>query len=252
MPIQITYSRTSRLFAAAAGLFVTTALMSAPVAAQDISGMDSQDIRSMTPLGSLHATVGTETLEWTTLHGEVDGETLASASWQPITMPESPMARMMANMDEEQRRQMEETMGAAGVGVDRQYVRIRITGFDPESGKVQRAGMLSIELGMLATRDIDAVHAQPHQADVSYYRKTDDGVTLLVADTRSAGATTTVDFDHLELNDGKGSAEGRFSADLCPMRQVVRNTIEPESCITLEGEFTTRLTEQEAVSMTGQ
>ena len=252
MPILLTHSRPGRGLSASAALLVAASLTTASVAAQDISGMASQDIRSMTSLGSLHARIEDQAQEWVILGGEVDGEMLASASWQPITMPESPMARMMATMDEEQRQQMEQAMGASGMGVDQQHVRLRIAGFDPESGQVQRAGMLSIELGMLATRDMDAVHSRMHEADVSYFRKTDDGVSLLVADTRSAGARTGVEFDRLELSGDTGFAEGRFSADLCPMRQVVNNTIDPESCLSIEGEFATQLAAEEAVNAMGQ
>lgn len=252
MPILITPFHIRRTSVAAAGLLVGASMMTASVAAQNLSAMDSQDISSMNALGSIQARVGNQTEEWVTLGGEVAGEMLASASWQPITMPESPMARMMATMNEQQRQQMEQAMGASGMGVDRQYVRLRIAGFDPESDQVQRAGMLSIEVGMLATNDMDAVHARMHEADVSYFMKTDDGTRLLVADTRSAGATTGVEFDRLELNDGAGFAEGRFTADLCPMQQIVRNSIDPASCLTLEGEFATQLAAEEAINPMGR
>lgn len=247
MPSPIASTHARRVLAAAAtGLLTVAAMLTAPVAAQGISAMDSQDVRSMTSLGSIHASIEGQMLEWVTLGGEVDGEELASARWQPVTMPENPMVKMMENMNEEQRRQMEQAMGASGMGLDREYVRVRIAGFDPESEQVQRAGMLSIELGMLATNDMDAVYGQMHEADVSYFMKTDDGVILLVADTRSAGATTGVEFDRLVLNEGAGFAEGRFTADLCPMRQVMNNTIESESCLSFEGEFATQLAAEEA------
>ncbi len=252
MSIPTASFRPRRPFVAAAVLLVATGALSASVAAQGIQGMASQDMRSMTALGSVQARVENHTQEWVTLGGEVDGKNLASASWQPVTMPESPMARMMATMNEQQRQQMEQAMGAAGVGVDRRYVRLRIAGFDPESEQVERAGMLSIELGMLATHDMDAVHAGQHEADVSYFMKTDGGTRLLVADTRSAGATTSVEFDRLELNDNDGFAEGRFTADLCPMRQVMNNTIDPASCLSLEGEFATQLATEEAISAMGR
>jgi len=239
-------------FAVSAGLLVGASMMTASLAAQGLIAMDSQDISSMNALGSIQARVENRTQEWVTLGGEVGGEMLASASWQPITMPESPMARMMATMNEQQRQQMEQAMGASGIGVDRQYVRLRIVGFDPESAQVQRPGMLSIELGTLATNDMDAVHAQMHEADISYFMKTDDGTSLLVADTRSAGATTGVEFDRLEVNDGAGFAEGRFTADLCPMRQVMSNNIDPASCLSLEGEFATELVAEEAISVMGR
>lgn len=252
MSIPTTSFRPRRPFVAAAVLLVAGGALSAAVAAQGIQGMASQDMRSMDVLGSIHARVENQSQEWVTLGGEVAGDMLASASWQPITMPESPMARMMATMNEQQRQQMEQAMGASGMGVDRQYVRLRIVGFDPESAQVQRAGMLSIELGTLATNDMDAVHAQMHEADISYFMKTDDGTSLLVADTRSAGATTGVEFDRLEVNDGAGFAEGRFTADLCPMRQVMSNNIDPASCLSLEGEFATELVAEEAINLMGR
>lgn len=252
MPNPIVSTHTRRAFTAMVGTFVVAAMLTAPVAAQGISAMDSQDMRSMSSLGSIHASIEGQMQEWVTLGSEVDGEELASASWQPVTMPENPMARMMENMNEEQRRQMEQAMGASGMGGDRQYVRLRMAGFDPEADQVQRAGMLSIELGMLATNDMDAVYGQMHEADVSYFRKTDDGVSLLVANTRSADATTAVEFDRLEVHDGAGFAEGRFTADLCPMRQVVNNTIDLASCLSLEGEFVTQLAAEEGVNLMGQ
>lgn len=224
-----------RLLAVATLLF-----LAAPAAAQET--------RSMDVLGTINAQVdGEQQREWLTIESGVEGMDGASAVWSPSALPPG-VAAQLEGMSEQRRAAMDRMAAMMGGGnnplaTGEGRVDVRIVGFDPDAERMLREGMLSIEVTRLAADDIDAALGRSHEADISYFRNRGPATGLYVS-AHKVGDAARVDFDLLELGD-HGKAQGRFSATLCPISELMgRGEVDASKCVPISGEFTTDLKEE--------
>jgi len=220
------------------------------------TSLDAQEARDMAVIGSIDAVVDGAERQWLTIAGEVDGEFMHSAAWLPNVMPANPMAEMIENMPDAQREQMQAQMDAMSelMGDDSPYaqmfgegaadqLRLRIMGVDPNSERILREGMLSIELASFSAKDIDALIGTPQEAEVSLFKNFGEQTGLHVS-SHDMGLDATVLFDRLEIEPGGGAAEGLFEANLCPLSVVMGRDGDEDDCILITGSFASELGEE--------
>jgi hypothetical protein len=232
-------------------MLVAMAFLVSPVSLQ------AQEARDMTVTGSVDAEVEGVERQWLTISGEIDGDFMQSASWRPFELPANPMAEMLEGMPEAQREQMQaqmETMADA-MGADNpaaqmfgggasDQITLRITAFDPDSDRILREGMLTIELPPFSTENIDTLIGTTQSADISLFKNFGESTGLHVS-SHSLGTEATVEFDRLEIVPDGGVAEGQFEGTLCPLSVVMQNNSDDADCILVVGRFDTELGEGE-------
>lgn len=239
----ISLSRWAAMLAAIAVLGVAT-------------GLQAQDARDMAVTGSVDATVDGVERQWLTIAGEVDGEFMHSAAWLPNVLPDNPMLQMMEGMPEAQRERMQAQMDAmaAQMGADSPYaqmfgddagdrIRLRIMAVDPQSERILRQGMLSIELVSFSVDDIDAIIGTAQEAEISLFKNFGDKRGLHVS-SHGMGTDATLRLDRLEIVPGGGVAEGHFEASLCPLSVVMGRDGDSDDCSLVTGSFATELGEE--------
>lgn len=221
------------------------------------ASLQAQDARDMTVTGSVDAEVDGIDRQWLTISGEVDGDFMQSASWRPFVLPVNPMTEMMEGMPEAQREQMQARMEAMAesMGADNpaaqmfggdasEQITLRITAFDPDSDRILREGMLTIELPPFSAENIDTFIGTTQSADISLFKNFGESTGLHVS-SHSLGTEATVEFDRLEIVPDGGVAEGQFEGTLCPLSVVMQNNGDAGDCILVVGRFDTELGEGE-------
>lgn len=220
------------------------------------TGLQAQDARDMAVTGSVDATVDGVERQWLTIAGEVDGEFMNSAAWLPDVLPDNPMAAMMEGMPEAQRERMQAQMDAMAeqMGADSPYaqmfgddagdrIRLRIMAVDPQSERILRQGMLSIELAAFSVEDIDTIIGTAQEAEISLFKNFGEQRGLHVS-SHGIGTDATIQLDRLEIEPGGGVAEGHFEASLCPLSVVMGRDGDPDDCSLVTGRFATELGEE--------
>jgi hypothetical protein len=217
------------------------------------ASLQAQDARDMTVTGSVDAEVEGVERQWLTISGEIDGDFMQSASWRPFELPANPMTEMMKGMPEAQREQMQARIEAMGAdnpaaqmfgGDASEQITVRITAFDPDSDRILREGMLTIEIQPFSTENIDTLIGTTQSADISLFKNFGESTGLHVS-SHSLGTEATVEFDRLEIVPDGGVAEGQFEGTLCPLSVVMQNNSDDADCILVVGRFDTELGEGE-------
>ena len=220
------------------------------------ASLEAQEARDMAVTGSVDAQVGGVDRQWLTIAGEVDGKFMNSAAWLPDVLPANPMAEMMEGMPDAQRERMQAQMDAmaAQMGDDSPYaqmfgddagdrIRLRIMAVDPQSERILRQGMLSIELASFSVDDIDAIIGTAQEAEISLFKNFGEKRGLHVS-SHGIGTDATIQLDRLEIVPGGGVAEGQFEGSLCPLSVVMGRDGDPDDCSLVTGRFATELGEE--------